>query len=329
MFRFKKALVWVILVLMLTATLDIVKLASAQTPLETIFIQPDGSIWPASAPIERNGNTYSFTGDVVAAVKILRSNIVLDGKGYTLSGPYNGTNSYNFVVGNGPNQLPNGTDVEYVIGVDFGNSSVNSITIENLNIMNFSIGTYLWTQNDTLINCNVSDNIVGVLLSGSNNTVIKNYVANNTQGLFFGFTTGQTPNDVIVTQNAFVHNTVQCSGCKCKAYNMSEPPHNWDNGKLGNYWSDYNGTDTNHEGIGDTPYVIDPVDRDRFPLMQIPVQPPVPASKTSAVPLEMITLAVASSIVIIVIAFAAVKHRRRTNSETSQNYNSHQNQLNG
>jgi parallel beta-helix repeat protein len=43
----------------------------------------------------------------------------------------------------------------------------------------------------------------------------------------------------------------------------------WDNGypSGGNYWIDYNGTDTNHDGIGDTPYIIDPDDQDRYPLM--------------------------------------------------------------
>jgi len=41
----------------------------------------------------------------------------------------------------------------------------------------------------------------------------------------------------------------------------------WDYDGEGNYWSDYNGTDDNQDGIGNTPYIIDENNTDNFPLM--------------------------------------------------------------
>lgn len=51
----------------------------------------------------------------------------------------------------------------------------------------------------------------------------------------------------------------------------------WDNGTTGNYWSNYNGTDNNGDGIGDTPYVIDHNNQDNYPLMTEFIIPEFPS----------------------------------------------------
>jgi len=311
----RKAIVAFLLFLMLAISVSYVKPVSsqAQVPLQTIFIQPDGSIYPATDAIQRDGNTYIFTSNLYAAIDIFRSNIVLNGAGYTLSGPYNGTVSDVFVIGQGPNQLPQGQKVDYVIGVDIGNSSVGGVTVQNLKVENFSIGMYVWTKNNTVTGNSFSDNIVGMLVSGSNQTITENYIAQNQRGLFFGFNnkvTATVPTDIEVNHNDFQNNVVQLNGCGCTAINASEPPHNWDDGKEGNFWSDYNGTDSNNDGVGDAPYMVDALNQDRYPLLQSPVKLPVAPTK---VPVEAIILGVSATVVVV----AALLIWRRTKSHTA------------
>jgi parallel beta-helix repeat protein len=57
----------------------------------------------------------------------------------------------------------------------------------------------------------------------------------------------------------------------------SSYPNYWDNGSEGNYWSNYNGTDTDGDGIGDTPYIINENNQDNHPLMQPTVIPEFPS----------------------------------------------------
>ncbi len=40
----------------------------------------------------------------------------------------------------------------------------------------------------------------------------------------------------------------------------------WDNGSIGNYWSDCNGTDENGDGIIDSPYLVYKNNTDHYPL---------------------------------------------------------------
>ena len=57
----------------------------------TIAIESDGSINSTVAPIQRVGDTYTLTGNIVnETISIQKDNIVLNGDGYTIEGFGNG-----------------------------------------------------------------------------------------------------------------------------------------------------------------------------------------------------------------------------------------------
>ena len=63
----------------------------------------------------------------------------------------------------------------------------------------------------------------------------------------------------------------------------------WDNGKEGNYWQNYNGTDANRDGIGDTPYIINENNTDNYPLMR-PVNVSLTPPTITPVPIPPVNL---------------------------------------
>lgn len=277
--------------------------AYAAATLPVIRILPDGSVNPSDVPIKRNGDIYTFTNHIYARIVVDRDNIVIDGAGYTLHGNYNGTRTDSWVVGQGPGQTGGENTIPWSIGIDLANKNRYNLTVRNLNIKSFYIGIYVWTTNNTIIDCAVTDCIIGILLSGDSNKIIRNYIARNEMGVFFGVNTpGDKPINIILSHNSFIDNKVHFSGCTCKEYNPNEPVHSWDNGKEGNYWDSYNGTDYDGDGIGDTPYIIDPQNQDRYPLMRgvaAPPTPPTPASGISAaIVIALTAVAVIATIVI-------------------------------
>jgi hypothetical protein len=275
----------------------------------TIFIRPDGSISPASAPIQRSGDIYTFTTNTYDPILVQKSNITINGAGYSLIGPLNETQKQTEqILGIGPNAT---ITVPYIIGLDF-DERVSGVTVENLNINWFSIGIYIRTTNNTFAGNAVRDNIVGILLSGSANNITDNYIRDNRQGLFFGFeqvngSSFNIPADIEVSQNSFLFNEMQLSGCVCEVYNFTEARHAWDYDGRGNYWSDYNGTDLNGDGIGDTYYIIDLLNYDRYPLIESPAKQPTP---NQPFPVEWV-IAAAVSIVVLAILFLMIRLKRK------------------
>jgi parallel beta-helix repeat protein len=201
----------------------------------TIYIRADGSIEPPDAPISTVDNvTYTLT-DIISSdgdgIVVERDNIVIDGTGQTLQGNGNGIDLTERV-----NVTIKGARIRgFASGVYFNNASFCSI-YEN-HITNNDAGIYLkYSSSNTISGNNITSNYnVGIGLNSSSNNKI--------------------------SHNNFVNNNIQVYS--------SGSANIWDDGypSGGNYWSNYNGTDANHDGIGDTPYVIDANNTDHYPLM--------------------------------------------------------------
>jgi len=154
-------------------------------------------------------------------------------------------------------------------------SSKNTI-IEN-NLTNSSSGIYFCdSSNNTLSKNNIKNNLWGINFDyfNSNNSVVRNLIENNTYGIYVM----ESPDNIFL-HNTFLNNSKQVTDLVIKTQTwLFDPSINiWDNGAEGNYWSDYNGTDNNGDGIGDTPYIIDENNQDNYPLTEPYVIPEFPS----------------------------------------------------
>ncbi len=305
-----------IVVALLCSVILAVPVNCENTEIMTVRICEDGTIDPANAPIHRSGDTYTLTGNLYGLIVIEQSGIVLDGAGYTLHGAYNGTKEDPWMIGDGPPTGPDSTSdtLLWTIGIDF-NAALHpgNVHVKNFVIKDFYIGIYVWTPNNLVEDNAITNNIVGVLMSGDCNTIQSNYVADNDEGVFFGVNNvGTAPLNITLTENSFINNDVQFTGCYCEEYNMTEEMHNWDNGVKGNFWSDYTGADSNGDGLGDSPYVIDLKNQDRYPLMENTLTLPKVPSVLSG---EVLGIVVVLAAVIAIAILVAVKRRRGKESQ--------------
>jgi parallel beta-helix repeat protein len=181
------------------------------------------------------------------------------------------TNSYFSVYldSSSNNSIGGNNITDDIDGVCLHSSSSNSvngnyIANDGAGIYHNVHGVYLYSSSNNSISGNdiTANSWDGIRLEGysDNNSISGNNITNNGIGI-----TLYGSSDNKIYHNNFIINQHQvASAGSINVWDDSYP-------SGGNYWSDYNGSDANHDGIGDTPYVIDANNKDNYPLMPPPV----------------------------------------------------------
>jgi hypothetical protein len=208
------------------------------TYLPEITIDSSGRVTPETALIKRTGFTYTLTGNVDGyVITILDDNIVFDGAGYTINA--------------------SGGDNPGIRLID-----VTGVTVKNVEVVGRYTSVYLYYSSkcsladietdyrmyltdgsnyNTITNCTIKRLTVG--LGNSNNNL---FVENNIRDFWVSGS-----NNKFYLNNFFLNDT---SGILNDNF--------WDNGAVGNYWSNYlvkypNASEIGNTGIGDTAQIME------------------------------------------------------------------------
>jgi hypothetical protein len=235
-----------------------------RSTMPAVVINSDGSItgreWnpqyrefeiPYTEFINRTGNVYTLTADIEGyAVIIERSNIIFDGAEHTIHTP-----------------PPEAGTVHSNAGLNLHEAT--NVTVKNLEVsgVTLSRGIDLYYSYNCIFtgiktfNIHYSDlteTVSQVRILGDFNTITESDICLNVDG----------------SNNLFIKNNVHeldvygfNNRCYQNNFFLTDIPdilsdNFWDNGAVGNYWSNYsrkypNASEIGNSGIGDTPYIIE------------------------------------------------------------------------
>lgn len=313
----KKAVLSLLLLFNLLLCLGAIQPADSGV-IGKIHISPDGTIVPSEAPIARAGNTFTFTGDINNEIFVEYNNAVIDGDEHSLTGGGSGV-ALDLTCSNVTIQNLQISHWDAgILGV-FNNNTVTQCSISYCeNALKLYAQYYIITKN-TLANNeeairvgasghhfiaanNFDSNKIGLALYYPDNAIIQNRFAHSSQTAILLDNMGWSQSFYL---NNFLDNVRDLTDYTY-GNSIIRPVQNvipaWDNGAKGNCWSNYTGTDTNGDGIGDTLMQIPTYRRenflafysyiDHYPLMvpqniDAPI-PPIPAAnKAPAYPITV------------------------------------------
>jgi len=204
------------------------------------------------------------------------------------------------------------------ISLFFSNSSENIVRENNLtDNTRYGFKLQKSSNENNIFRNNITDSIGGIEFHGnsSNNNIYENRIVNNADGIIIFQSYNNSFHDNLIaynsnygiffegsSKNIFFRNDIVENAHQTGAWFAGG--NIWDNGSVGNYWSDYNGTDNNGDGIGGQPYYVptfsistgEGYDVDNYPLMEPVIIPKTQQSE----PFPIILIVIAIVIVTVV-----------------------------
>jgi nitrous oxidase accessory protein len=164
------------------------------------------------------------------------------------------------------------------ISLGYESNNANSNLILGNSIINNDYGNsgiFLSYSNDNFFCKNKLSGIFGYgmeLWNSNNNTITANDVINSQLATI---TEGNSSNNKIYLNNFiknnnwkdYIYDPYVDPNIRYAYPSLTMSTNIWDFDKKGNHWGNYNGSDLNNDGKGDTPYVINANNQDNFPLM--------------------------------------------------------------
>ncbi len=150
----------------------------------------------------------------------------------------------------------------------------------------------------------MANNSIGILVDDSyDNLIFKNMITENSD---WGMQLVGSQNNNMIYYNSFIDNANSSDGLQVSIPGVSRSVLDmtlidghgnvWDNGTVGNYWSDYltrypDATEIAGTGIGNTQFYINANNYDRYPLMEPVSIPEFPSWTVLIVAVEALAVA--------------------------------------
>ena len=196
-----------LLTLFVVLLIRIAYIQPVKSQVDGIFIKPDGNVNPPTAPIQREGDTYILTDNIINNFIIIqRDNVMIDGANFTIQGQYPAFSDAGIHVSGRSNiTIKNATIVNFKTGINIEYTTNSTIMENTITTFEYEDGIHLFNSTNNKISNNIiisladltrTQNIGIYLRDSSINTISENNVTGSYWGIYL-----QTSNNNTVSGN--------------------------------------------------------------------------------------------------------------------------------